>query len=63
VPEGWTCSGAVYGDQACDCGCGAQDIDCPSTSRSACAFCNAPGSCSTTACPGTISATDNTICQ
>ena len=63
LPEGWTCSRTVYGDQACDCGCGARDVDCSSTDRSACDFCNAPGSCSQTACPGTISATDNTTCQ
>ncbi len=62
LPTGWTCIRTVYGDQACDCGCGAQDIDCPTTSRSDCDFCNAPGSCSTGACPGTISATDNRTC-
>jgi hypothetical protein len=28
-----------------------------------CEFCNAPGSCSTGMCPGTINANDNRICQ
>jgi hypothetical protein len=62
VPSGWTCPADVYDDDACDCGCGALDPDCANASRTACEFCNAPGSCSSATCPGTISASDNTKC-
>ena len=36
-PEGFTCRGELYGDEACDCGCGVIDIDCPSELIAACA--------------------------
>lgn len=28
APAGWTCDEAAYGDDVCDCGCGAADTDC-----------------------------------
>lgn len=32
LPDGWTCSAALYGDGYCSCGCGAHDdADCPAT--------------------------------
>jgi hypothetical protein len=63
VPQGWTCSADFYGDSACDCGCGAQDSDCPNLSASACEFCDSQGSCSEApTCPGTIDPNDNTSC-
>jgi hypothetical protein len=63
VPDGWTCSPYVYEDEVCDCGCGARDADCASASRTDCDSCDTDGGCSTTTCPGTISATDNALCD
>jgi len=47
APPQWTCDPARFGrDDGCDCGCGALDPDCEgSSAASACAFCDAPGSC------------------
>jgi hypothetical protein len=65
IPLGWTCLGDYYGDSGCDCGCGAQDADCPSLSASVCEFCDSPGSCSeeTPTCPGDIDPANNAVCE
>lgn len=64
-PQGWSCPADYYGDTACDCGCGGQDEDCASLSRTECDFCDSPGSCSaeTEGCPGIVNADDNRICD
>jgi hypothetical protein len=62
VPAGWTCDRTYYDDGLCDCGCGVVDLDCPSNDASACDTCNSKGSCSTTACPGSITANDTAHC-
>jgi hypothetical protein len=49
IPEEWSCEGAYF-DGICDCGCGAIDRDCSSTSRDVCEVCDAPGSCSDQPC-------------
>lgn len=36
-PEDFTCRGELYGDEACDCGCGVIDIDCPNALVGSCA--------------------------
>jgi len=36
-PEEFTCRGELYGDDACDCGCGFIDIDCANELDDACA--------------------------
>ncbi len=59
VPEEWSCY-LRYGDGVCDCGCGAIDIDCGSNSLQACEDCS--DGCSSSACPGKISLTDNALC-
>jgi hypothetical protein len=61
-PAGWTCQNNVYGDSACDCGCGVRDSDCADGTLASCEFCNAPGSCSNSACTG-LSSTDNSKCN
>lgn len=47
APREWTCDPAAYGrGDGCDCGCGALDPDCDGVSAAtACAFCDAVGSC------------------
>lgn len=35
-PPEWVCDPAYFGDGACDCGCGAVDVDCVSSAASAC---------------------------
>ncbi len=63
-PAGWTCTPALYGDgRSCDCGCGIQDQDCPSTDPNSCDNCLAMGSCAISACPSTLAADDNTRCE
>ncbi len=59
VPENWDCY-QKYGDGVCDCGCGAADVDCASSSLPACEDCSQ--GCSGSACPGKISPTDNGVC-
>jgi hypothetical protein len=54
----WTCRGELFGDTACDCGCGLLDVDCPTELSSSCAVDgnNCP--------PGQNPVpTDNTRCQ
>lgn len=63
VPSAWTCAPQAYAARdGCDCGCGVPDPDCTGSSVVVCTVCNAPGSCSVTPCPGTISASDNASC-
>lgn len=61
APPEWNCDPDTYGDEACDCGCGARDLDCASESPSACDFCDAEGSCSDAACSD-LAADDNAVC-
>jgi hypothetical protein len=61
IPAGWTC-GNYFFDGVCDCGCGADDVDCLGTNILDCDACDTPGSCSDTSCPGTISPSDITSC-
>ncbi len=62
--NGWTCDMANYGTgDGCDCGCGIMDPDCADATVESCGFCDLPGSCSSTTCPGTIDPIDNTVCQ
>ncbi|MFO0613851.1 MAG: hypothetical protein U0414_14760 [Polyangiaceae bacterium] len=63
APAAWTCNDAFFLDgQDCDCGCGVFDPDCVTPEAGACGFCDDTGSCSATACPGTINASNNAIC-
>ena len=57
---GWTCDVFSYGNEVCDCGCGAVDIDCEDGMP--CEICDAPGSCSVEPCPGMIDPMDTTSC-
>ncbi len=61
LPATWICSAAAYGDGVCDCGCGAQDVDCSSTSPAACAACPSTGCAQDTDCKG-LDPNDNTLC-
>lgn len=42
APEGWTCDAAAFADDTCDCGCGAVDEDCASSSADVCERDNCP---------------------
>lgn len=42
APEGWTCDAAAFADGTCDCGCGALDEDCSSSSADVCERDNCP---------------------
>jgi hypothetical protein len=63
VPSEWTCDRSFYDDGLCDCGCGAFDLDCPSSDVSDCETCDEDGSCSESACPGTVDPDDNSSCS
>lgn len=62
VPSAWTCARSFYYDGFCDCGCGALDLDCAEDDVSACEQCDDEGSCSSSACPGTIAPGDSAHC-
>lgn len=63
APPEWTCDPTYYdAADGCDCGCGAIDLDCPSSNVDACEYCDDSGSCSASACPGDIDPTNNAIC-
>jgi hypothetical protein len=64
APAEWTCSATFYdANDGCDCGCGALDPDCASNDIASCAYCDNPGSCSSSgSCPGTIDPTDIAVC-
>jgi hypothetical protein len=60
----WTCAPNLYGDgSVCHCGCGMLDMDCLDYQVAACGVCDAPGSCSDQACPGSINLSYNGICS
>ena len=66
APSAWTCPSDVYFDGACDCGCGAADVDCGGPSKIACDVCDDPGSCSNVPCsvtPNPIKSSDNARCS
>ena len=63
LPMTWACDRTFYDDGLCDCGCGAVDLDCSATDATKCEQCNDLGSCSTTACPGTIAPGDTAHCS
>jgi hypothetical protein len=60
VPQGWSCSTFDLGDGICDCGCGAKDVDCASTSLDDCEICS--HGCTFETCPGTIDPDNNAFC-
>ena len=60
-PDGWTCYPYMYGgNQVCDCGCGAPDVDCLTSDIDACAQCE---NCGGTDCQNLVNATDTTQCN
>ncbi len=61
-PAAWTCDPTYYGDDLCDCGCGAVDVDCANALVGSCEYCDDEGSCSTASCPGTINPTNSAVC-
>jgi hypothetical protein len=63
VPANWACDPSYYGDNACDCGCAAVDIDCADNTLASCEWCNDDGSCSATDCQGgEINPANNAVC-
>ena len=63
--ENWTCAEGTFGtDDGCDCGCGLVDPDCgDDPDIDTCEFCDAFGSCSDEACPGTIDPNNIAVCE
>ncbi len=64
--SGWTCDPSFFGNHdGCHCGCGVVDPDCFNVTAGACDFCNEQNSCSQASVgrPGTISATNNAVCN
>jgi hypothetical protein len=60
-PPEWTCYPYQYGgNQVCDCGCGAPDIDCATSDIELCAQCS---NCGGIDCRKTVKATDTTQCN
>lgn len=55
-PADWTCTGELYGNETCDCGCAILDIDCPNEL--------APCADNGNQCPGALNPdpADNTQC-
>jgi hypothetical protein len=65
-PVDWTCASILFGDGACDCGCGALDSDCATASAASCEVCHGAGDggCNATdICPGSIAASNNAVCS
>ncbi len=63
-PEGWTCAASAYGDgEACDCGCGIRDDDCPNGDVQSCDSCFGNGSCANGPCPSSLARNDNSRCE
>jgi len=61
LPDGWRCEAQAFGDNRCDCGCGAQDLDCASTADvDACDGCDNCGSVG--ACDQRVEPTNTTVC-
>ncbi|MFO0747498.1 MAG: fibro-slime domain-containing protein [Myxococcota bacterium] len=62
IPEGWACDASWYGDDGCDCGCGAKDKDCAGTTDvGECAYCTACGG-SNDLCDRIVDGGDTTQC-
>ncbi|HEX6273107.1 MAG TPA: hypothetical protein VFZ53_08710 [Polyangiaceae bacterium] len=61
LPQGWNCPADLFGDGACDCGCGARDFDCVSGEVEACDRCSL--GCAEEDCPATIAPDDNAVCD
>lgn len=60
-PPAWTCYPYQYGgNQRCDCGCGAPDIDCVSSDIGTCDECT---NCGGTSCAESVNASDTTQCK
>jgi hypothetical protein len=64
IPSSWSCVQSYYGDGQCDCGCGAEDIDCSTRGcittgcyNSECEFCFAENTGRSIGCPGTTTGT------
>ncbi|HEX6766390.1 MAG TPA: hypothetical protein VF103_12950, partial [Polyangiaceae bacterium] len=67
APEGFLCAPALFGDGACDCGCGVLDSDCRDALPESCEECpgGLRGGCNLDAeelCPGSIDPLDATKC-
>ncbi len=61
LPDGWRCDAEAFGDGSCDCGCGAQDLDCPSTvDVEVCEVCDTCGTFGS--CDLRVEPTDTTVC-
>jgi hypothetical protein len=60
-PRGWLCDATAYGDNVCDCGCGAIDIDCPGQTSDLCKFCPLEG-CTIRFDCSTIDPDENALC-
>jgi hypothetical protein len=60
----WNCPTGSWGDNVCDCGCDAPDLECPTPYIGSCESCNGQGSCAEddTDCTG-IDFTDNSQCS
>lgn len=62
VPPEWTCGDFNYGDQFCDCGCGAPDPKCKDQTDASCDFCTGLSCTGGYDCAGRIDPTNNTVC-
>lgn len=58
----WSCPVDSWGDNVCDCGCDAPDLECVTTGIGACDACTSPGSCAQTDCYD-IDFDDNSQCS
>lgn len=61
IPPEWKCYDLYYGDNECDCGCGAVDVDCADDTVESCSRCP-PGSCGTGYCSANIEPENNALC-
>jgi len=60
----WTCAPLAFGSgNACDCGCGVQDIDCANQTSAACDDCSDPESCTGGGSCALISSANNSVCN
>jgi hypothetical protein len=62
-PASWRCSERLWNNGTCDCGCGSFDFDCDDDNVANCENCDAEGSCSGPACPGTIVSDQTAFCK
>jgi hypothetical protein len=64
IPADWVCPDSYFGDGGCDCGCGARDRDCASSSDvGECAFCEACGVFAGDDCASAVDPVDTTFCR